>query len=61
MTSSREQMHPKQSLMVERDGIVVTLTVTCLNMMDAMELFDNVCAQARDGMVLLDIETVQKA
>lgn len=48
-------------LEVERDGWKVTLTFRCCDHYEAMKLYDDVCAGARDGLVMLDVETVTNA
>lgn len=51
------QKNTGQKLEVERDGWKVTLTFRCADHYAAMKLYDDVCAGARDGFVMLDVET----
>ena len=47
---------PRPQLAVERHLEVVTLTITCSSQYAAMELYDEVCRDARDGFVMLERE-----
>jgi len=50
----------RAQLAVERKLEVVTLTITCTSQYAAMELYDQVCASARDGYVELQLETRER-
>jgi len=56
--SPTETAPPPPRLEVERDGWKVTLTFRCADHYAAMKLYDDVCSGARDGLVMLDVETV---
>lgn len=49
-----------QQLAAGLDRNEVTLTVTCRNRYEAMELYDRLCSQAKQGFVELELETVPR-
>ena len=57
MTEPSQETSPAPQLAVECCGVTVTLTVTCVSAYDALELYDTVCAGARRGEVVLQLET----
>jgi hypothetical protein len=53
----REQTLAANTLLVERASNVITLVVTCDTVERAKNMYDQICAEARDGCVMLDIAT----
>ena len=47
-----------EQLVIERDGSRVILTLNLTSDYEAMETYDKLTQQAREGFVLLDVETV---
>jgi len=45
---------------IERDGSVVTVSLHLAGEYEAMQTYDTLIEQAREGCVLLDVETVIK-
>jgi len=56
----REQTLAANTLLVERASNVVTMVVTCDTVERAKELYDQVCCDASDGFLVLDLETVPR-
>ena len=49
-----------ECLVIERDGHRVVLTMELPDLYKAIETYEKLLAQAREGFVLLDVETVQR-
>ena len=47
-----------ECLVIERDGHRVVLTLELPDLYKAIETYEKLLAQAREGFVLLDVETV---
>ena len=52
---------PPEQLVIERDGSRVLLILNLRDEYEAMATYDNLIWQAREGFVLLDVETVTDA
>jgi lysyl-tRNA synthetase class I len=59
MMNSEQTLRPN-TLAVERLGNRVTLIVICDTAERAKNMYDQVCAEAREGYVMVDLETVPR-
>ena len=51
---------PKNTIAIGRDGHRVTITVTWPDVATAQAMYADLCQQARDGSVTIDIATVPR-
>lgn len=58
--TQREQSLASNTVAVERLDKQVTIIVTCDTTSRAKGMYDQICAEAREGFVMLDLETVPR-
>jgi hypothetical protein len=59
MMNSEQTLRPN-TLLVERASNVITMIVTCDTAERAKNIYDQICAEAREGYVMVDLETVPR-
>lgn len=47
-------------LVVSREGKVVTIEIRCVNLEDARTIYNEACAGAQGGLVVLEVGTVPR-
>lgn len=60
MVSYPNESLPKNTIAIGRDGHRVTVTVTWPDVATAMAMYADLCQQAREGLLTIDIATVPR-